>query len=489
MIREQNVSLKKFLLFIDLLAVVVSFVAGYFLRVGFVSPYVERYFGKGYDKIFPFSTYIELLPVLLIIWGVFLYYFGMYRSTGIRRISEAFFISSKSALLGFVVFGSYIFILHKQEEVNRLLMGITFIIAILLITIEKTFFLYVLNVIRNRGTSFKATLFPYRSILIVGTGKRVEEFINMVDRNPDWGLHIIGLVDIDPALTGRSIENYKILGTFDDVSRIIHENVIDEVVFIVPRSWINKIEDLMLLCENEGLTINFATNLFSLKFSQIKQADLQGFPLLIFENASHNPGALLIKRIFDFVVTGIALLLLSPLFLISIILVKGTSEGPAFFKQERCSLYGRKFVFYKFRTMVVDAEDKLKDIFCYNEMKGPVFKMTNDPRVTKVGVWLRKYSLDELPQLWNVLRGDMSLVGPRPPLPAEVEKYDNWQRRKLSMRPGITCLWQISGRNEIADFNEWMKLDLEYIDNWSLGIDLKILLKTIPVVLMGKGAK
>ena len=139
--------------------------------------------------------------------------------------------------------------------------------------------------------------------------------------------------------------------------------------------------------------------------------------------------------------------------------------------------------------MIKDAESKLKDLLIYNEMSGPVFKMTNDPRVTGIGKWLRKFSIDELPQLWNVLKGDMSLVGPRPPLPSEVENYDNWQRRRLSMRPGITCLWQISGRNKIVDFKDWMKLDLEYIDNWSLGLDMKILFKTLPVVILGTGAK
>lgn len=139
--------------------------------------------------------------------------------------------------------------------------------------------------------------------------------------------------------------------------------------------------------------------------------------------------------------------------------------------------------------MVLNAESKLKDILSYNEMNGPVFKMTDDPRVTKAGKWLRKFSMDELPQLWNVVKGDMSLVGPRPPLPEEVDKYDNWQRRKLSMRPGITCLWQVSGRSESADFNDWIKLDLEYIDSWSLKLDFRILLKTVPVVLFGIGAK
>ena len=170
------------------------------------------------------------------------------------------------------------------------------------------------------------------------------------------------------------------------------------------------------------------------------------------------------------------------------LLIKLTSKGPVFFKQERCGLNGRKFTMFKFRTMVEDA-DQMKDLLAEkNEMDGPVFKITNDPRLTKVGKFLRKFSLDELPQLFNVLRGDMSLVGPRPPLPKEVSQYDPWQRRKLSMKPGLTCLWQINGRNNI-NFERWMKMDLEYIDNWSLWLDTKILLKTVPAVILGTGAK
>jgi exopolysaccharide biosynthesis polyprenyl glycosylphosphotransferase len=181
------------------------------------------------------------------------------------------------------------------------------------------------------------------------------------------------------------------------------------------------------------------------------------------------------------------LVLLSPLFLIIAALIKLTSSGPIFFKQVRCGLGGRKFAFYKFRSMIVDAEERKKGLEPLNEMSGPVFKIKDDPRITPVGRIIRKLSLDELPQLYNVLKGEMSLVGPRPPIPEEVQKYERWQRRRLSMRPGLTCLWQVNGRNEV-DFEQWMKLDLEYIDNWSLGLDFKIMLRTIPVVLTGHGA-
>jgi exopolysaccharide biosynthesis polyprenyl glycosylphosphotransferase len=270
---------------------------------------------------------------------------------------------------------------------------------------------------------------------------------------------------------------------------IVKQNIIDEAVFIVPRSWLDKIEELMQFCENVGLRVNLAADLYRLKLSKTKQTDIGGFPLLTFESTPDRFGYLFVKRLIDFFVSGIALMCLSLFFIIIGVIIKITSKGPVFYKQERCSLYGRKFTLYKLRTMTFDAESKLKDLITLNEMNGPVFKMTNDPRITRVGKWLRRFSLDELPQLWNVFKGDMSLVGPRPPITEEVENYDSWQRRRLSMRPGITCLWQVTGRNVISDFNEWMKLDFEYIDNWSLWLDLKILLKTFPVVLFGKGAR
>ena len=188
------------------------------------------------------------------------------------------------------------------------------------------------------------------------------------------------------------------------------------------------------------------------------------------------------------ILSGLGILLISPLLLVTGSLVKATSKGPVFFLQKRMGLNGRKFVLYKFRTMREDAQRSQRSLAAFNVMQGPVFKMKCDPRVTPLGRFLRKFSIDELPQLFNVFLGHMSLVGPRPPLPREVKKYENWQRRRLSMPPGITCLWQINGRNKVVDFDEWMKLDLEYIDQWSFWLDVKVLFKTIPVALTGAGA-
>lgn len=490
MVNEQFRFYKRVIIFIDLILVTLSFFLAYFIRnrIHHISPNIFLEGGL-IPFLRPLSFYLNFLPVFLIIWGILLSYFGIYKSFYIRRIIEILLIILKTTLTGFLLFGSYIFILRMQDDISRMFIGFAFVIAAILITIEKMALSYVFRVMSKKGDSFKGNLIIFRNILIIGTGKRVRRFIDMVAKNPEWGIRIVGLIDIDSSKKGEVVNGHKIIGSFDDIPEIIHKNVVDEVVFIVPRSWLDKIEEVMHFCESEGLTVNVAMDLFKLKFSKARQTEMHGFPLLTFESTPYRLEHLFIKRVIDFVVAGIALIIFSPLFVIIGAIIKLTSKGPVFFKQERYGLYGRRFKLYKFRTMVVDAEERLKELLEYNEMKGPVFKMTNDPRVTKVGRWLRRFSLDELPQLWNVLKGDMSLVGPRPPIPAEVENYDSWQRRRLSMRPGITCLWQTSGRSEIKDFNEWMKLDLEYIDNWSLGLDFKIMLKTIPVVFLGIGAK
>jgi exopolysaccharide biosynthesis polyprenyl glycosylphosphotransferase len=249
------------------------------------------------------------------------------------------------------------------------------------------------------------------------------------------------------------------------------------------------VEKLVVFCETEGIRVQYALDLFDLKFAKAKQTDLNGFMLLTLERSPIKIGHLLIKRVFDVIFSGLLLLILLTLYVSIAIAVKVTSKGPVFFKQTRSGLNGRKFTLYKFRTMVVNAESLLSKLKTGNEMTGPVFKMKDDPRITPLGRYLRKFSLDELPQLWNVFKGEMSLVGPRPPLPDEVKAYDSWQRRRLCMRPGITCLWQVQGRNNITDFNEWARLDLEYIDNWSIWKDFGILFQTIPVVVFGVGAK
>lgn len=222
-------------------------------------------------------------------------------------------------------------------------------------------------------------------------------------------------------------------------------------------------------------------------FSHVFVDHLAQVPLLTFSSTPQNDFALLLKRALDVALSALVLVVLSPLFLVMALLIILTSRGPVFYRQTRCGLGGRRFTLLKFRSMVSNADQLLHHLEELNEVDGPVFKMRNDPRCTVIGRWMRMLSLDELPQLWNVLRGDMSLVGPRPPLPAEVEQYESWQRRRLRMRPGLTCLWVLEGRSRLQ-FDRWVKLDLLYIDNWSVWLDFKILLRTIPTVLSSRGA-
>jgi exopolysaccharide biosynthesis polyprenyl glycosylphosphotransferase len=278
-----------------------------------------------------------------------------------------------------------------------------------------------------------------------------------------------------------------VLASLEDLPRLIRNRAVDEVVFVVPRSQLTGIENYLYICETQGINATVAVDFFDLKISKLRQTELDGIPLITFDTTPAKERQLFLKRLIDVLVSGLGLIILSPLFLLIIIAIRSTSKGPALYIQKRVGLNGRKFVLYKFRSMYKGAHQRLSELADRNEMGGPIFKIKNDPRITPVGKILRKFSLDELPQLFNVLRGDMSLVGPRPPIPKEVRQYELWQRRRLSMRPGITCLWQVSGRNRIG-FDEWMNLDLEYIDNWSLLLDMRILLRTVPAVLFGVGA-
>ncbi|HEY9420692.1 MAG TPA: sugar transferase, partial [Thermoanaerobaculia bacterium] len=286
---------------------------------------------------------------------------------------------------------------------------------------------------------------------------------------------------------GKWPSRYPILGQMDDIPRLVEHHVVDDVIFAVTRRDLDRLEDLFLSLQEQGIRTRFAMDLFPHTRARVDLEDLDGMPLMSFATTPTNTFQLMAKRLLDVVLASLLLLLAMPIVGLIALVIKATSGGSILFRQTRCGLNGRIFTLYKFRTMVADAEERRLDLLHLNEMNGPVFKLRSDPRVTFFGRFLRRFSLDELPQLWNVLRGDMSLVGPRPPIPEEVAKYQRWQRRRLAMKPGLTCLWQVSGRNDL-DFDRWMQLDLEYIDSWSPLLDLKILLKTIPAVLSGKGA-
>lgn len=270
----------------------------------------------------------------------------------------------------------------------------------------------------------------------------------------------------------------------------LHEEAVELVVFDVKTAGLDRVTEAIWACEDEGIEAWLSVDFLEVRYARAKFLDFGGRSVLVFSRSPENSFELLMKEVMDRVGAAVALVVLSPFLLVVALLVKLTSPGPVLFRQQRSGLAGKPFTMLKFRSMVTNAEQMRDELVHLNEMTGPVFKITNDPRITPLGAWLRRTSVDELPQLFNVLRGDMSLVGPRPlPIYETRAISENQHRRRLSMKPGLTCLWQISGRNEVLDFAEWVRLDLEYIDRWSIWLDLEILVKTIPVLIWGKGAK
>ena len=477
MLREYDSIFRRLLLAMDMLLVVAAFFVSYALRDTLSFFLSTDHLGL----LYPVRAYIKLIPVVMILWGAALYFFGAYdvfRGRSYRDIGISIFKASLAA----AVFFCLIAFAFQYYYVSRPFMAIVFFMTGLFLAVERVLIVRFLHKIRRQG-------YNYKRVLIVGSGARAQSFIKLVEDHPEWGMKIVGLLDNHPEMVGSVIMGYKVIGVLDAIGPVLNRHVIDDVVFVVPRNWLPKIESAILECEIVGKRVSVAMDHFNMKFAKARQSNMAGFPLMTFETTSEKVFELIMKRVIDVVVSSLAILILSPLLLVTAIIVKLDSEGPVLFRQTRSGLNGRKFTLYKFRTMVVDAEAKLAALRAFNEMSGPAFKMQNDPRITRCGGWMRKLSIDELPQLFNVLKGDMSLVGPRPPIPAEVEQYQPWQRRRLSMSPGITCLWQVNGRNSIVDFDEWMRLDLQYIDKWSLQLDLKILAKTVPVVLFGVGAK
>jgi exopolysaccharide biosynthesis polyprenyl glycosylphosphotransferase len=329
-----------------------------------------------------------------------------------------------------------------------------------------------------------------RHLLIVGTNARALAMAKRVQFAPEAGYRLVGFVD-QPWPGGAQIvqSGYRIVSDFNGFADFLKDQVVDEVLICTPlKSLYDRTSTLLRQCEEQGITVRFAPDPFSPLIGHVHVDHFAGQAVLTVDSGRQTTSRLVAKRCIDICGSVVVLLLAAPLMFAIAAIIKLSSSGPAMFVQQRVGLNKRRFSFYKFRTMVADAEKRLPDLEQRNEVSGPVFKIRHDPRVTRIGRFLRRSSLDELPQLFNVLKGDMSLVGPRP---LAVRDYrgisEDWHRRRLSVRPGITCLWQVQGRNSIP-FDRWMELDLEYIDNWSLWLDCKILLRTIPAVLSGAGA-
>ena len=465
--KEKETVRRTFLVFVDTCILVLAYLFAY-LFYNLINEYSV-----------PLLKYWLTLLFAIPYWGLALYANGLYQSLRTREYLWILWAVIKSAVVTFFLMGTFIF-LFKLSFMSRgfflLFVGFSF----LFIWIGKTIIFMSSHYVRRQGLNT-------RRLLVVGTGKRANDFIKKIDLHPEWGFELLGAIDDEPGRGIQDVGRLKVVGTLEDIPKIFHRDAIDEVVFVVPRSRLNSLQGAIDDCETEGVVVTVAVDLFDTKLARSSVGELDGLPLLHFRTTHAKEWELLIKRSFDFTASGLGILVLSPLFLAMTILIKATSKGPVFFKQDRFGLAGRKFTLYKFRTMRIGAHDALSDVNDLNSMMTPEFRKKKTHWITPIGRFMRKFSIDELPQLFNVFVGHMSIVGPRPTVPDEVDKYKDWQRRRFSMKPGITCLWQVNGRNNIV-FEDWMKLDLEYLDNWSLWLDAKILLKTVPVVLFGIGA-
>jgi exopolysaccharide biosynthesis polyprenyl glycosylphosphotransferase len=471
MVKQSN-RIRSLALYIgDLLATILAFVCAYLFRGIFPE--------DSYAALFPFSWYLNLLIAIIPIWSLFFFLLELYRfwqGPGFWketwRVFKAVFISS--FLLGFIVFA------FKYVFVSRIFIFSFALFDFLLIILIRWGIRKTIQLLNRKSENC-------RIILVVGMNEHAQNLARAIEKQHDLGLRILGFLSTDDPNPLPTLNGYPVLGMAKDLTQLLGKEVVDEVIFAISQEELRTMQDLFLLCEERGITARVILNFFPHIISKAHLEELDGFPLLTFSTTPKNELLLFLRRIFDLLGSLVLIVALFPIFPLIIILIKLDSPGPTLYRQVRCGLNGRKFTFYKFRSMIEGADGMMVKLREFNLMGGPVFKMKNDPRITRVGRFLRKSSLDEFPQLFNVLKGDMSFVGPRPPVPEEVEKYEGWQRRRLSMKPGITGLWQVKGRNTI-DFQKWIKLDLEYIDNWSLWLDFKILLKTIPVVLSGKGA-
>jgi exopolysaccharide biosynthesis polyprenyl glycosylphosphotransferase len=332
-----------------------------------------------------------------------------------------------------------------------------------------------------------------RRVLVVGAGYAGQRIMKDVMERPDLGYTLAGYVEDERADGDWTVpmngHGYPArLGQLADVEQVIHAGQIDEVIVALPATAHPLITQFIDRCRQCRVSFRLVPDLFEMRFNQVQIDALNGIPLIGLKEVALRGGNLWIKRTLDVALAMLVIVLLSPALLLVPLLIKlERPRGPVFFTQERVGRGGRRFRFYKFRSMRPDAEQLKPDLLAFNEAQGPIFKIKNDPRVTRIGKWLRRSSLDELPQLFNILRGEMSWVGPRPPVPSEVERYNDWHRRRLEITPGLTGLWQVSGRSDLS-FDDMVKLDLYYAENWSLAFDLKIILMTIPAVLKGKGA-
>ena len=456
---------------LDVVTIIVAFLAGYWVR------YDLRWFlDVAYDA--PLSAYLPFLILYVILTPVFFVVDGVYRTWPRSWMDQVYRITNATAKVTVLMLA--ITFVFRPRYYSRAMLIEVGLLTILLLALVRGAQGIAIAYLRRRGIGIKR-------VVIVGAGEIGRTVMRTIVARPDLGYRVVGFVDDNPEKGYTDIGRFKALGPLDNLPAILDEERPDEVIITLPWMYHRKILGIVRECERRRVRPRIVPDLFQMSLTQVNVEDLGGVPLIGVRSVAISKGALFVKRLIDVTLATMGLLLGAPLFLLIALAIRLDSPGPIIFRQTRVGLRGRHFEMYKFRSMHVGAEEQQDMLAELNEADGPIFKIREDPRLTRVGRILRRLSLDELPQLVNILRGEMSLIGPRPPIPAEVEKYQEWHKKRLEAPPGMTGLWQVSGRSRLS-FDEMVLLDIYYIENWSLWLDFKILMRTIPKVLLGEGA-
>ena len=463
----------------DLALTALAFPLAYWIRERLLTELLSSHVVQ--PTIYPLRDYAVLFWSLLAVWFVCGHFLGIYKDIELRSRRELVVDIAKLVIVGLIALNAVLYLL-RADYISRAFVLTIGAVDLFLLVGGRWALLRGSDKVREK-------LQRYHYCLIVGTGAAARELASLIEDSKPFGLRLIGFIatgrNAQPSLNG--LKSQYPMFSLDEAYGILRDHVVDELLFAVRQDELEELSPLIARCHEEGIRTRVDLGFLQHTFPRVHVEKLRHVPLLTLGSAPDNEVALLAKRAADLVLSSTALIVLSPFMAALASLVRITSEGPILYRQTRCGLNGRRFTLYKFRSMVAHADSLRPELESLNEIEGAAFKITNDPRCTPLGRWLRKFSLDELPQLWNVFIGDMSFVGPRPPLPEEVERYQPWQRRRLRMRPGLTCLWTIQGRNRL-NFDRLVQFDLAYIDNWSLWLDLKIFFKTIPLVASGRGA-
>lgn len=463
----------RYLLIIDLFSITVSFLLTSWVRYGSIS-----------NNWFYVNTYgIAYAIVISLYIAIFLIYETSGKSFKRGYIEEMIAIAKINAFLA-VTLTVVMYIFQQGTSFSRFFFFLFFIFNILITLVFRQYFKILLFAVYKKSKSSN-------KIMIITTADQIHKVLGRFKREFEWEYQITYLTILDKTLIGQKIDGIEVKADFFNMYEVAKNEVLDGVFIHIPNDYqLNlNLEEVVLGFQNMGITVDLSINTFGLRIHEKVVREMSGYHVLTFSNRIFTEGQLLVKRIFDIagglvgcLITVFAAIIIAPA-------IRLESKGPIFFSQVRIGRNGRRFRIYKFRSMYMDAEERLAELMKNNEMSGHMFKMKDDPRITKVGKFLRKTSLDELPQFFNILKGDMSLVGTRPPTEMEFLQYEGRHKRRLALKSGLTGLWQVSGRSDITEFEDVVKMDLEYIDNWSMKLDIKIIMKTIGVVLFCRGAK